>query len=168
MHTLVRDETPADAEAIHAVTTDAFLNAPHTAHTEQFIVRALRTAGALSISLVAEEHGAVVGHVALSPVQIEDGSEGWYGLGPISVTPGRQRAGVGSLLMRAAIERLKTMGASGCLLVGDPAFYARFGFRAEPGVVFPGVPPEYFQALLLKGALPRGVATFHDAFTARA
>ena len=64
MSPLIRDEGPLDATAIHAVTAAAFLNAPHTAHTEQYIVDALRKAGALAISLVAEQGGEVVGHVA--------------------------------------------------------------------------------------------------------
>lgn len=101
---VIREESPADTAAIHALTAAAFLNAPHTAHTEQFIVDALRKAGALALSLVAEEGGEVVGHVALSPVSISDGSTGWYGLGPISVEPALQRRGIGSLLMRAALR----------------------------------------------------------------
>lgn len=80
----IRRETPADVAAIEAVTVAAFLNAPHTSHTEQFIVNALRKAGKLTISLVAEEDGQIVGHVAVSPVLISDGTNGWFGLGPIS------------------------------------------------------------------------------------
>ena len=167
METAIRDESPADVEAIHRLTIAAFQNAPHAAHTEQFIVSGLRRAGALSISLVAEEGGEVVGHVALSPVHISDGSAGWYGLGPISVKPNLQRKGIGSLLMHAAIERLGRLGAAGCLLVGDPAYYSRFGFMPEPSLVLPEVPPEYFQALLLGPSMPRGVVTFHEAFMAR-
>ncbi len=85
----LRHETPDDIAAIEAVTIAAFADAPHTSHTEQFIVRALRAANELTLSIVAEEHGRVVGHVALSPVTIthEHGrkTEGWYRLGPISV-----------------------------------------------------------------------------------
>lgn len=66
----IRKEQPRDAQIIHEVTAAAFLEAPHTDHTEQFIVKALRESGALSISLVAEDEGNVVGHVALSPVTI--------------------------------------------------------------------------------------------------
>ena len=87
----LRHETPDDMAAIEAVTVAAFADAPHTSHTEQFIVRALRAADELTHSIVAEEHGQVVGHVALSPVTITDRNghkaEGWYGLGPISVLP---------------------------------------------------------------------------------
>ncbi len=167
MAPVIRPETPADVAAIHAVTAAAFLNAPHTAHTEQFIVDALRDAGALTISLVAEEAGTIVGHVAVSPVSIADGATGWYGLGPISVMPERQRQGIGSLLMRAALHALRDRGASGCTLAGDPAFYTRFGFAPEPRLVLPGVPHEYFLVLPLSSSLPGGVVTYHAAFEAR-
>ena len=168
MNPVIRQEGPLDAAAISAVTAAAFLDAPHTAHTEQFIVEDLRKAGAMTISLVAEQGGEVVGHVALSPVSISDGSTGWYGLGPISVTPGLQGKGIGSLLMQAAIRRLRELGAAGCVLVGDPSYYSRFGFKPEPSLVLPGVPPEYFQALRFAPSLPHGGVTFHEAFSARA
>ncbi len=167
MNTVIRQESPSDVAAIHAVTVAAFLNAPHTAHTEQFIVDALRKAGALAISFVAEEAGEVVGHVAVSPVSISDGSAGWYGLGPISVRPELQRKGIGSLLMQAALRLLRERGAAGCVLVGDPLYYSRFGFKPESVLVLPDVPPEYFQALPFDPSLPRGVVTFHEAFSAR-
>ena len=167
MKPLIRLESPSDAAAIHAVTAAAFLNAPHTAHTEHFIVEALREAGALTISLVAEQSGVVVGHVALSPVAISDGAAGWFGLGPISVEPEFQGKGIGSLLMQAALRLLRERGAAGCVLVGDPSYYSRFGFKSEPGLVLPDVPPEYFQAFPLGSSLPRGVVAFHEAFRAR-
>jgi putative acetyltransferase len=166
MNTVIRPEAPSDVAAIHAVTVAAFLDAPHAAHTEQFIVEALRKAGALSISLVAEQAGEVVGHVALSPVSISDGSADWYGLGPISVRPEFQGRGIGSQLMHTAMGLLRQRGAAGCVLVGDPAYYARFGFKPEPSLVLPGVPPEYFQALRFGRTLTNGVVTFHEAFSA--
>ena len=166
MSIVVRREALSDVVAIRAVTIAAFLDAPHAAHTEQFIVDALRDAGALSISLVAEQAGEVVGHVAVSPVSLSDGSMDWYGLGPISVKPELQRRGIGSLLMRAVLEQLRERGAGGCVLVGDPAYYSRFGFQRDCGLALPGVPPEYFQALRLGISSPRGVVTFHDAFGA--
>lgn len=167
MAPVIRPETPADVAVIHAVTAAAFLNAPHTAHTEQFIVDALRNAGVLTLSLVAEEAGIIVGHVAVSPVSIADGTPGWYGLGPISVMPECQGRGIGSLLMRAAMQALRARGASGCTLAGDPAFYTRFGFAPEPHLTLPGVPPEYFLVLPFSSAVPSGVVTYHAAFEAR-
>ncbi len=164
---IIRQESSSDIPAIHALTVAAFLDAPHTAHTEQFIVDALRTAGALVISLVAEDDGLVVGHVAVSPVSISDGAPAWYGIGPVSVDPAHQRRGIGSGLMIEALQRLKGMGASGCVVAGDPAYYARFGFKREASLVFPGVPPEYFQALSFDRSLPQGVVEFHEAFGAQ-
>lgn len=162
----IREEAPADVLAVEAVTVAAFLSAEHTSHTEQHIVSALRRAGALTISLVAEIDGVLVGHVALSPVNISDGSTHWFGLGPISVLPAQQRGGVGSELMRAALAALRQRHAQGCVLLGDPGYYGRFGFRASPDLVLPGVPPAYFQALHLGPTTPRGIVTYHPAFEA--
>lgn len=167
MNLVIRRELPSDVAAVHDLTRAAFLNATHTAYTEQFIVDALRKAGALSISLVAEQHGEVVGHVAVSPVSISDGSADWYGLGPISVRPKLQRKGIGSLLMQAALRLLQAQDAAGCVLVGDPAYYSRFGFKPESDLVLADVPSEYFQALLFGPSLPSGVVTFHEAFGAQ-
>lgn len=149
------------------MTIAAFQNAAHTSHTEQFIVAALREAGQLSVSLVADDSGAVIGHVAVSPVTISSGTVGWFGLGPISVAPAYQGLGVGTQLMEQAIAELRVIGASGCVLLGEPGYYSRFGFKAEPSLVLPEVPPEYFQAVLLSGSLPSGVVSYHESFAAR-
>lgn len=124
MNILIRPETGADHDAIEALTVAAFLNAPHTDHNEQRIVRALRLAGALTLSLVAEQEGRVVGHLCFSPVTISDGSPHWYGLGPISVSPALHGRGLGSRLMDAGLAQLKGMGAAGCVVLGDPGFTA--------------------------------------------
>ncbi len=162
------EEAAADVAAIQAVTTAAFLRAPHTSHTEQFIVDALRKAGQLTVSLVAKIDGTVVGHVAISPVSISDGARGWYGLGPISVTPEYQGCGIGSRLMREALRVLREQGASGCVLLGEPRYYNRFGFRVDPNLKLAGVPAEYFQALSFAASRPRGVVSYHAAFNASA
>lgn len=163
----IRPELPSDIAAIHAVTRAAFLNAPHTDHTEHFIVDALRRAGVLTLSLVAELEGQVVGHVAVSPVVISDGAAGWYGLGPISVLPEFQGQGIGTQLMSAALQSLRDLGANGCVLLGDPGYYARFGFQPYPGLELPDVPPEYFQAFPFGTTVPRGVVTYHVGFEAK-
>lgn len=129
---------------------------------------ALRKAGQLAVSLVAEDAGAIVGHVAVSPVTISSGAAGWYGLGPISVAPAQQGRGIGTQLMQQALAALRERGAAGCVVLGDPGYYARFGFRAESSLVLPGVPAEYFQALLLDGVLPAGIVSYHEAFSAQA
>lgn len=163
----IRAEQANDIQTIHELTEAAFLEAPHTDHTEQFIVKGLRDSDALTLSLVAEDAGQLVGHVAVSPVTISDGSSAWYGLGPISVVPEKQGLGIGSQLMQAAIEQLKAIDAKGCVLLGDPNFYGRFGFNVYPELVLDGVPPEYFQALLLQGDVPQGSVTYHQAFAAQ-
>jgi predicted N-acetyltransferase YhbS len=166
MSITIRTEQAADIDTITRLTEAAFQDEAHSSHTEQFIVNALRRAGQLTVSLVAVDGDAIVGHVAVSPVTISSGASGWYGLGPISVWPARQRQGIGSRLMRAALADLQRGGGLGCVLLGDPRFYGRFGFKAHPGLVLPGVAPEYFQALSLGGALPVGEVRYHEAFDA--
>lgn len=166
----IRDERAADAAAISALTTAAFANAPHSDGTEAAIIDALRANEALALSLVAEDDaGAIVGHIAFSPVTITDANgqvvQGWYGLGPVSVSPARQGEGIGAALIREGLARLQASGANGCVLLGDPAYYARFGFIADAGPTYPGPPPEYFQALAFPGhVMARGVVTYDGAF----
>ncbi|WP_407051694.1 GNAT family N-acetyltransferase [Methyloraptor flagellatus] len=162
----IRAETDADVATIAAITTAAFTGHPYSAGTEAAIVAGLRAAGALTISLVAERDGAVVGHVAVSPVSLPNAATGWYGLGPVSVRPDMQARGIGSALVEAALQRLGTLGAEGCVLVGNPAFYNRFGFSSHPGLVYPGVPDMYVLAKPLRGAAPTGAIAFHAAFAA--
>jgi len=90
---IIRNENESDIEAIAEVTKTAFATCPYGEHTEQFIINALRAAGALPVSLVAQIDENVVGHVAFSPVTISDGSPDWYGLGPVSVLPPTSEAG---------------------------------------------------------------------------
>ncbi|WP_329856589.1 N-acetyltransferase [Stenotrophomonas muris] len=168
MNYTIRPESSNDRASIHALTEAAFRDVPHSSQTEQFIVDALRSRGELSLSLVAEKDGQVVGHIALSPVTISDGSTGWFGLGPISVLPDWQGQGIGAALMHAALGALREQDAQGCVVLGEPAYYGRFGFRAEPGLVLPGVPPEYFQALCLRPPMAQGEVSYSTAFEAAA
>ena len=163
----IRKESPSDAGAIEVVTVAAFQNAAHTSHTEQFIVRALRDSGQLAVSLVADDDGSVIGHVAVSPVAISGGAEGWYGLGPVSVAPERQGHGVGSELIWLALTELRRLGAAGCVVLGEPSYYSRFGFKAEPLLVLPDVPAGYFQAIAFNGSVPSGTVSYHESFAAK-
>lgn len=163
---LIRDEARHDAEVIAEVTVAAFDSLEISNHTEQFIVEALRSAGALTVSLVAEVDGHVVGHIAFSPVTISDGSNNWYGLGPVSVLPLYQRMGIGKALIREGLSRLKELGAKGCCLVGHPQYYRKFGFENVTGLVVEGVPEEVFFALSFDGRFPQGNVTFHEGFKA--
>jgi putative acetyltransferase len=162
----IRSEADADVSAVAEVTIAAFKALEISRHTEQFIVAALRAAKALSISLVAEADGRVIGHIAFSPVAISDGTPGWYGLGPVSVLPAYQRQGIGKALIQEGLARLRGMNARGCCLVGHPDYYRKFGFRNMPELVLEGVPQEVFFALSFDGRIPHGTVTFHDGFMA--
>lgn len=163
---IIRNETDADVNAITEVTIAAFKTLAFSNHTEQFIVAALRAAKALTVSLVAELNGRVIGHIAFSPVTIADGTQNWYGLGPLSVLPAYQRQGIGKALIHEGLSRLKALNAQGCCLVGHPDYYPQFGFTHMPDLVLAGVPPEVFFALAFDGHTPQGAVTFHDGFKA--
>ena len=124
------------------------------------------TARALTVSLVAELEGRIVGHIAFSPLTILDGTQDWYGLGPVSVLPEHKRQGIGKALIREGLLRLKNMNAKGCFLVGHPDYYKQFGFKNTPGLVLEGVPQELFFALSFDKHTPQGTVTFHEGFKA--
>jgi len=163
---VIRSETGADVGIIADVTIAAFSTLPISNHTEQFIIAALRAANALTVSLVAEMDGRVVGHIAFSPVVMSDGSPGWYGLGPVSVLPEYQAQGIGGALIQEGLSRLKGLGARGCCLVGHPEYYKRFGFRNPRGLVHEGVPEDVFFAMSFDGLIPKGTVEFHEGFKA--
>ena len=165
---IVRPETEKDLAAIQSINVAAFADHPFSHQTEHLIVNALRDAGALTLSLVAEDAGEVVGHIAFSPALIDGNDLKWFTLGPIAVAPKRQRQGIGSRLMEQALSELRAMQAEGCVLLGEPAYYGRFGFQAHAGLQLPGVPPGYFLALAFHGPVPEGIAQYSDAFNAAA
>lgn len=160
----IRPERPEDAAVIHALTKAAFDGMPFSDQTEARVIDALRAAGALTLSLVAAEADEIIGHVAFSPVTVNRGVAGWYGLGPVSVWPARQRTGIGQALIRDGLRRLRALGAGGCVLLGDPAYYRRFGFERDPDLYVVGAPPGAFQRLSLNGPSPKGQVSFHPAF----
>jgi putative acetyltransferase len=163
---VIRSETAADVSAITEVTVAAFKTLEISNHTEHFIIAALRAAKALTVSLVADVDGCVVGHIAFSPVTISDGTSSWYGLGPVSVLPAYQRQGIGKALIREGLSRLKDMNAQGCCLVGHPDYYRKFGFKNMLGLVHEGVPQEVFFVLSFDGHTPQGTIAFHEGFKA--
>ena len=164
---LIRPERATDIAAIRALTDAAFADVPQSRQTESAIIDGLRDSGALTVSLVAVEDGVIVGHVALSPVTVNGVADtGWYGGGPLSVLPERQREGIGTALVAAAREQLTTLGAAGVVLVGDPHYYVRFGFADTPSLVVAGVPAENVLALSMSGPIPRATVAFHPAFEA--
>ncbi len=163
---IIRNEKPSDIEPISQVTIAAFKNCKYGNHTEQFIIHALRAAVALTVSLVAEVDAIVLGHIAFSPVTISGQSSRWYGLGPVSVRPDRQRQGIGKSLIHEGLRLLKAAGAEGCVLVGDPKYYQQFDFRNFPDLFLEGVPHEYFMALPFGENKPQGTVVFHEGFNA--
>jgi putative acetyltransferase len=162
----IRNERPGDIASIAYVTEEAFKTLEISNHTEHFIINALRAAGALTISLVAEMDGNVIGHIAFSPVTMSDGTSDWYGLGPVSVLPDYQHQGVGKALIEEGLSRLNDINAKGCCLVGHPDYYKKFGFKNITDLVHEGVPQEVFFVLSFDGNISRGEVTFHDAFKA--
>jgi putative acetyltransferase len=163
---IIRKETQSDIEAITQVTIAAFRTLPISNHTEQFIIKALRAAGALTLSLVTEIGGIIVGHIAFSPVTISDGAKDWYGLGPVSVLPDYQKQGIGKALINKGLSLLKDMGGEGCALVGDPNYYKRFGFKNFPELIHEGIPQEVFLVLPFTEKIPKGFVVFHEGFKA--
>lgn len=123
MNVVIRSETPADAAAVREVVKAAF-----PTPGEADLVDALRHQGLSRISLVAEVEGAVLGHILFSPVTIADAHPG-LGLAPVAVHPRLQRHGIGSRLIEEGLRRARASGASCCVVLGDPAYYERFGFR---------------------------------------
>ena len=165
---VLRDEAPGDADTIAAVTEAAFRHAEHRSGTEALIVAALRERGELTVSKVALLDGRIVGHAAASPVTVDGRDLGWFGLGPVSVLPDRQRSGIGVRLVEAVLNQLRNNNAGGCVVLGDPAYYARFGFQPDARLRLPGVPAEYFQSLVFAGEMPTGDIAYSPAFDTRA
>lgn len=161
---LIRLEAEGDADGIREVNVAAFRDHPISRQTEHLIVDALRDAGALELSLVAIGDGRIVGHIAFSSAEISDSEAGWMLLGPVAVLPDLQGEGVGSALVESGLEELRARGAKGCVLVGDPGFYGRFGFTTFPNLSYEGVPDEYVLALPLAGDAPSGCIKAHAAF----
>jgi putative acetyltransferase len=162
----IRTETSADFPTIRNILKAAFATEPHSRQTEHLIVEELRQAGAMTIGLVAEEDGIVVGHIAFSPVKIDGKNCGWFILGPVAVEPSRQKRGIGGALIREGLNQLRASGAQGCALVGHPGYYGRFGFSHVESLRMEGVPPEVFFALSMGAEVPRGEMTIHPAFFA--
>jgi putative acetyltransferase len=161
----IRPETSHDFHAIENIHIAAFANHPYSRQTEHLIVNALRADHALTVSLVAEMDSKVVGHIAFSPIKIDGHDCLWSILGPVGVLPDHQRRGIGQELIREGIKAILSLGAEGCVLVGNPAYYSRFGFTHNPELVVEGVPAEYCMCLPMTERIPRGYVSYHAAFS---
>jgi putative acetyltransferase len=129
----VRPEGPGDSGAIRAVHLAAF---PTPAEAE--LVARLHEDFDSEISLVAERSGEIIGHVMLSRMSVSGGGRAYraLGLGPVAVVPGAQGGGVGSELIRSALAIAGALGEELVFVLGEPDYYARFGFSAESAAPF--------------------------------
>jgi putative acetyltransferase len=163
----IREERPEDIQAIYNVNSSAF-----ETHAEAILVDKLRAANAITLSLIAEENGEIVGHILFSPVTITDGDQAWsaVGLGPMAVTPKYQNRGIGSLLVRASLKKCRELGEDVVVVLGHAEYYPRFGFRpSKPlGITWEiEVPEEVFMvAELREGALAgrKGIVRYRPEF----
>ncbi len=160
----VRPETTADHAAIHTLTTAAFAAVPYSDGSEPAIIRQLRADGDLSLSLVTDDAGEIVGHIAFSPVTINGIANHWFGLGPLSVTPTRQRTGIGSTLIHAGLDWLRDQNANGCVLLGAPSYYSRFGFVSDGNLSYHDLPKELLQWIGFNGNAASGDLRYAAAF----
>jgi putative acetyltransferase len=167
MVAVIRDQCEADFAAVHELVIAAFKTLPVACGREQFVMDTLWTSGAATVALVAEHGGEIVGQAAFSKATVGGQDVGWHGCGPVSVLPARHKQGIGSALMRAGLERLRALGSKGCVVVGDPNYYPRFGFANTDAMFEPGVPPEVFMAIQFAGGMPRGEVRFDEAFEAK-
>ncbi len=159
----IRPEGPQDVAAIHELTRVAFAPMAFSDGTEPDIIDRLRADGDLTLSLVVEEAGEIVGHAAFSRVGLEAPGE-WFCLGPASVAPHRQRCGIGTGTIATGLAILRDRGAAGCVVEGNPLFYSRFGFRSDFGLSHGDLEPQYVQGLPFGDTLPTGEIAFARAF----
>lgn len=162
----IRPEQPRDHAAIRDLVARAFAPMPFADGDEQELVGLLRDQGDLALSLVAEgADGRVIGHIAFSPVTIDHAACGWFQMAPVSVCPHVQRQGIGSALIEAGVRELQSRGARGVAVVGDPAYYERFGFAELDGLAPVSEHDRpYFRALSLAGEPPVGLLRYAPAF----
>jgi putative acetyltransferase len=160
---IIRPEKPADITAIDAVVAAAFER-----RAEAGLVQGLRDNGDLVLSLVADDEGAIVGHVAFSRLWIESDGARSPGicLAPLSVLPDRRRKGTARALVGAGHLRLKTLGEKIVFVLGDPAYYSRFGFSRGVAQAFDCVyQGDDLQALRLASDAPQtGSVVYPPAF----
>jgi putative acetyltransferase len=172
MAILIRPERPEDADDIDTVVSAAFgpaKGSPQEAAAEVRLVRALRRDSALALSLVAEQSGLIVGHVAFVRVEIEpDPRLRIWGLAPLAVAPDWQSQGIGGALIRDGLENARRAGVGLVLVLGSPEYYRRYGFAPENaiGIEAPWAGPHFLGLILRDTKPPRGRAIYPEAFAA--
>jgi len=161
---IIRPEATSDFVDIGEITAAAFAPKPFSNGTEPAVIEALRDNGDLILSLVAVEGVEIVGQITFSAVKIDDEHQGWFGLGPVAVRPDRQSEGIGGALILAGLEHLRQMNAAGCVLVGNPDYYSRFGFINKCGLEYGGLDATVVQKLVLAGPDKTGTLTYCESF----
>ncbi|WP_456391098.1 GNAT family N-acetyltransferase [Profundibacter sp.] len=161
---MIRTEQTDDIAEIRRIVAAAFKPVQNSDNTEPDIIDMLRDTGAMTLSLVSVKGAEILGHIAFSAVTIGGKDCAWFGLGPVAVQPDHQGKGVGSALVNAGLTMLKDQGAQGCVVLGNPAYYQRFGFRTNPDLRFADAPAQYFMALPFAPSPPSGDVIYHKAF----
>ncbi len=160
----IRAEEAKDINAIRDINIAAFQSHPFSQQIEHLIVDALRKANGLTLSLVAEFKGRAIGHIAFSPILVNNKDVQWHGVGPVAVLPEFQNKGIGSALIHEGLDRMKSFGSHGIVVLGDPAYYTRFGFEHDSAIMYPGPPADHFMCQVFSGNVPAGVVSYHPAF----
>lgn len=169
----IRPEEISDHPSIRKITIEAFAQSEFGHNGEADLIERLRVASPDLLSLVAEAEGSIVGHILFSPAEIvgDSGSSDGMALGPMAVSAGLQRQGIGSRLVEDGLHRLKAAGTNWVVVLGHPEFYGRLGFEPASkygaSCEFPGIPAEVFRIRWLsedrKGSV-KGVVKYHRLF----
>ncbi|WAT16984.1 N-acetyltransferase [Aurantiacibacter sp. MUD11] len=160
----IREEQAGDEPAIRALVERAFAGHPYSDGDEAEVIDRLRRDGELLLSLVAEQDGEIIGQVTYSEARLSNGETGWMVVGPVAVAPARQGEGVGRALMEAGEAAMKERGARGITVLGDPALYARFGYRQGTPMTLAGELGEYLQVKSFGAPIPAAAISYAPAF----
>lgn len=155
---VVREERAEDAEAVREILVAAFGR-----EAEARLVDRLNASGKVASSLVAEEQGRLLGHVLFSRIEIGQAGLPGLSLAPLAVLPAFQRLGIGSALVSAGLQRLRVAGHARVVVVGDPAYYPRFGFVPAAGFglacPFPAAAEAFMAIALARDAYKEAAGT---------
>lgn len=153
---LIRTEAPADILAV-----ERLLSAVFATNSEANLVTSLRENGRRTLSLVAcDEQGEIVGYALFSPVTLNGEDLNWQGLAPLAVAKEHRKQGIGALLVNEGLSSLGELGYPACVVLGDPNYYQRFGFKEAQTHGFSCPWPELASAFQV-------VALWEDAFIDR-